>query len=80
MRKKEETKERVRDMSRVTMLGRGSLYVENFCAVVMYTDSEIQLSTIDFLLKISGEGLEIKSLAQGLLEIAGNIFNVSIEK
>ena len=80
MRKKEETKERIRDMARVTILGRRSLYVENFCAVVMYTETEIQLSTIDFLLKISGKNLEIKSLAQGLLEIAGEIFDVSIEK
>ena len=80
MRKKEETKERIRDMSRVTLLGRSSLYVENFCAVVLCTETEIQLSTIDFLLKISGEKLEIKTLAQGLLEIAGNIFDVRIEK
>ena len=80
MRKKEETKERVRDMSRVTLLGRRSVYVENFCAVVMYTDTEIQLTTVDFMLKVLGGNLEIRTLAQGLLEIAGEISDVSIEK
>lgn len=80
MRKKEETKERVRDMSRVTLLGRRSVYVENFCAVVMYTDTEIQLTTVDFMLKVLGGNLEIRTLAQGLLEIEGEISDVSIEK
>ena len=80
MRKKEETKERVRDMSRVTLLGRRSVYVENFCAVVMYTDTEIQLTTVDFMLKVLGGNMEIRTLAQGLLEIAGEISDVSIEK
>ena len=80
MRKKEETKERARDMSRVTLLGRRNLYVENFCAVVMYTDNEIQLTTVDFMLKVLGGNLEIRTLTQGLLEIEGEISDVSIEK
>ena len=80
MRKKEEKKERLSDMPRVTLLGRKSRYVENFCAVVMYTEKEIQLNTAEFLLKITGENLEIRTLAQGLLEIIGEIFDVSIQK
>lgn len=80
MKNKEETKERLSDMPRITLLGSRSLYVENFCAVVMYTDTEIQLNTLEFLLKISGKNMEIKTLAQGLLEIAGEIFDVSIQK
>lgn len=80
LRKKEERKEKLSDMPRITLLGRRSLYVENFCAVVVYTEKEIQLNTAEFLLKITGENLEIRTLAQGLLEIIGEIFDVSIQK
>lgn len=80
MRKKEEQRERMSDMPRITLLGSKSLYVENFCAVVVYTDSEIQLNTASFLLKISGKNLEIKTLTPGLLEIVGEIFSLSMQK
>ena len=76
----EEQKEKVSDMPRITLLGSKSLFVENFCAVVVYTDCEIQLNTALFLLKVAGKNLEIKTLTPGLLEIVGEISDLSIQK
>lgn len=71
-------KEIALDYPRLTMLGKRELYIENFKAIIEYTETCIRLSTSTYLLKISGVDLEIKNISPETLEIGGEITNMEI--
>lgn len=80
MRKKDEKKERLSEMPRITVLGSKSVFVENFCSVIICSEQEIQLNTALFLLKIIGKNMEIKTLTPGFMEVSGEISDLNIQK
>lgn len=84
MRKKtnenNEKREFMSELPRITMLGSGSLFVENFKALIICTDQNIKLSTLPFLVNITGKDLEVKSITPDIIEIGGEICDLSIEK
>lgn len=84
MRKKtsenNEKREFMSELPRITMLGSRSLFVENFKALIICTDQNIKLSTLPFLVNITGKDLEVKSITPDIIEIGGEVCDLSIEK
>lgn len=77
--KTESIKEKLSDLARLTLLGSRELYVENFKSVLIYTDTEIQLNTGTYILKISGNNLRIVSITSDMAYVDGAILELKIQ-
>ncbi len=71
-------KEIALDYPRLTLLGKQELYIENFKAIIEYTDCCIRLSTGAYFLKVCGCNLEIKNISPEILVINGDISGMEI--
>ena len=74
------SKEVVLDAARLVFLGNRELTVENYKSIAEYKDNKIIIETNPHRLVISGEGLELKSIAKELLFIGGRISSVEFRR
>lgn len=66
------------DYPRITIVGEESVVIENHTGLIELSQTIIRLNTKQYLLKISGENLDIKSISQDDIEIAGKITGVTM--
>ncbi len=76
----EVSKEVILDAPRLIFIGNSELTVENYKSIGEYTEKQIVLETNPNRLFISGEGLEIKSMARELIYITGKIRDVTFKR
>ncbi len=74
------SKEVILDLPRLVFIGNRELTVENYKSIGEYTQNLILLDANQCKLKISGEALEIKSIASELIYICGKIFAVEFKR
>ena len=67
------------DYPHLTVIGKNQLFVQNGKGIVSYTDTEIQIHTSVYFLKIAGSGLTIRQMNGEMTEIRGNITNICFE-
>lgn len=60
----------------INIIGNREMTIENYRAIIEYTDELIRIKTSQHTLKISGKKLEIRVITQELLHITGMIKNV----
>ncbi|MBQ8295169.1 MAG: YabP/YqfC family sporulation protein [Clostridia bacterium] len=65
--------------ARCSIIPRGGGYFENVKAVEEFSDERISLCFPHDRLVVEGENLSIKKYCDGDLQIAGNIFSLSVE-
>ena len=58
---------------KITVLGEESVVVENHKGLIELSQTVIRLNTTMYLLKITGENLDIKSITGDDIEIVGKI-------
>lgn len=61
---------------KVTVLGEESVCVENHKGLIELSQTVIRLNTSMYLLKITGENLDIKSITGDDIEITGKITGI----
>ena len=71
-------KEVMLDYPKITVMGEESVIVENHTGLIELSQTVIRLNTKLYLLKISGENLDIKSISQDDMEIVGKITGVTM--
>lgn len=74
------SREIVLDAAKLVFLGNRELTVENYKSIAEYKDDKIIIETNPHRLVISGEGLELKSIAKELLFIEGRIYSVEFRR
>lgn len=74
------SKEVVLDAARLVFLGNRELTVENYKSIAEYKEDKIIIETNPHRLVITGEGLELKSIAKELLFIEGRIYSVEFRR
>ncbi len=73
------SKEVILDLPRLIFIGNRELTVENYKSIGEYSDNLIVLETNPHKLRISGTGLEIKSIASELIYICGKVSGVEFK-
>jgi len=68
----------VAGLPRVEITGNRELRMENHRGILAYGSQEIHISGGKLILKVRGEGLELKSMNAGELLIGGTIFGVDL--
>ncbi len=66
-------KEIVLNYPKLTLIGEGELEVENYKGIIEYSQNRIRLNTFLYVLKIEGEGLELKYVTDECISIRGKI-------
>lgn len=66
-------KEVVLDIPKITMIGNGSLIVENYKGIIEYGDSKIRINTGKGIIKIQGDVLFIREITSENVVIIGKI-------
>lgn len=61
---------------KITILGEESVCVENHKGLIELSQTVIRLNTTMYLLKITGENLDIKSITGEDIEISGKITGI----
>ena len=61
---------------KITVLGEESVCIENHKGLIELSQSVIRLNTSMYLLKITGENLDIKSITGEDMEITGKITGI----
>jgi len=69
-------KEVMLDYPKITIMGEESIVVENHKGLIELSQTVIRLNTKIYIIKISGENLDIKSISQDDIEIEGKITGV----
>jgi len=69
----------VAGVTRVTITGGGRVYVENHRGIIDYSDTDIVLSGGRTVIRISGRGLQLRSMSTSELLITGSVLNVAYE-
>lgn len=64
---------------RVVLLGRGDMSVENHEGIFEYEADSIRLTFPGGMLRVTGEGLELKELSQAKAYISGRIHGMALE-
>ena len=62
------------ETSRVTMVGRGSLLVENHKGALVCSDTRIRLLTVQGVLSVTGEGLQLLEFSESRAFVRGRLF------
>ena len=65
-------------LPRVEMTGRHELRMENHRGILAYGREEIIVSGGKLLVKVKGEGLELRAMTAGELRITGTILSVEL--
>ncbi len=71
--------EAVSKITKITVTGMGSIYMEYYGRLVLYTDEEICVKNDEFLIKVAGKGLKIDAIDKNFVEISGTILCISYE-
>ncbi len=66
-------KEIVLNYPKLTLIGENELDVENYKGIIEYSQDKIRLNTFLYVLKIEGEGLELKYVTDECISIKGKI-------
>ena len=65
---------------KVTVFSLGKILVENFKGIVLYSNTNIEINTSKYFLKIKGEKMTINYMTKEELEISGVIQSIEFEK
>lgn len=65
-------------LPRVEVVGRSELRMENHRGILAYGREEIIISGGKLLVKVKGEGLELRAMTAGELLITGTILSVEL--
>ena len=65
---------------KLTVFSMGKILVENFRGIVLYSDTNIEINTSKYFLKIKGEKMSINYMTKEELEISGAICSIEFEK
>ena len=74
------SKEVVLDAARLTFFGNRELTVENYKSIAEYKTEKIVIETNPHRLVITGQDLELKSVAKEILFIEGKIFSAEFRQ
>lgn len=66
-------KEVVLNIPKITMIGDGNLFIENYKGIIEYENDNIRINTSKGIIRIAGMGLEIKQLTSENILIDGSI-------
>ena len=69
----------VAGVPRLELVGRGELRMENHKGILAYGDREIHISGGSYVVKVTGEGLELRAMTGVELYITGRIAGVQLE-
>jgi sporulation protein YqfC len=69
-------KDAVLDLPKLEMIGNREVLIENYKGILEYSDSVIKINASRFVVTILGRQLEIKSMAQDGIYIAGYISSI----
>lgn len=69
-------KEIVLDLPKITMIGNGQVFIENYKGVIEYDNERIRINTSKGIMKIFGESLEINTITTEEIFIKGYIKNI----
>lgn len=67
------SKEVLLDTVRIVAIGNRELTLENYRNIMEYTTNCIRINTNPHIIKVTGKGLEIKTITQEMLYITGYI-------
>ena len=65
--------------TRMTMIGRSKIKVENYRGILIYTETVIKIQAINLCICIEGKKLQIRYYDQDEMEIIGRIENIGFE-
>lgn len=65
------------DVLRLTMIGNHKVLIENYGIVYSYLDGAIEFQSEGFVLKITGENLEISGITEERVMVSGRISQIS---
>ena len=68
------------DVTRIIIIGKGEISIENYKGIVEYTAERIILEAKPRRIRLSGSGLEVKSITDEMLYVAGDILAVEFLK
>lgn len=66
------------DLSKTTLLGNKELSIQNFKGIIEYDTKIIRLNTKDFMIKIWGENLNIKTINDEDVTVNGKISGIEL--
>lgn len=73
-------KEVVLNIPKITMVGNGSLVIENYKGVMEYEDNRIRINTGSGVIKITGSGLSIKVITSESVLVDGAVSSLEFIK
>lgn len=73
-------KEVVLNLPKLTMVGDGSLVIENYKGIIEYDDKRVRVNTGSGIVKINGERLLIKEITSEDIMIDGEIRSIEFMK
>lgn len=74
------SKEVFLDVTRIIIIGKGEISIENYKGIVEYTAERIVLEAKPRRIRLSGRELEVKSITDELLYVTGEILAVEFLK
>ncbi len=67
------------DLSKTTLLGNKEVSIQNFKGILEYETGLIRLNTRDFMVKITGQQLDIKSINDEDITVTGIISAIEFQ-
>ncbi len=66
-------REIILDVPKIVLVGNNDLTIENYKGIIEYSDSLIRINTNEYMIKIQGEQLEIRTITDEEIMIKGFI-------
>lgn len=60
------------------LVGDGALYLEHYQDILSYSQEELCVDGGSWMLRVTGQNLEIKAMRMGQLRVEGKIFGVAL--
>ncbi|MGI6083851.1 MAG: sporulation protein YqfC [Acetivibrionales bacterium] len=64
---------------KVTAIGRGEVLIENFKGIMDFQDGMIRINTNNGVIKVTGDGLNIREITNEEIIIGGKISNIDYD-
>lgn len=71
--------EAVSDVIKITVVGRNSIYIENYGRLILYTDDTISTKNKEGMVTIEGNGLHIETIDKNYISVTGLFLCISYE-
>ena len=71
-------KELVIDAARLILVGERELTIENYTGILEYDENIIRIKTVGRTVKISGSGLEIRTITDEDIQVTGRISAIEL--